>query len=293
MEDAKDVFAFMEANGIGTRVAITYVARATVAEQLEDYQLAHDTYMLGINRNAEPTDVLHKKLREFQRRVRRMWINHTAANPEAAAAALDPDAPETYRVALSRLTRAQARQGAWRDGQGDGENAGAAGRSSRSSARRAIGGDVSARGSAARGVAVRAPAGVASDGTSNAGFAVFVDPGLGPSNAAPSRAAAGGVVAWDELPPVADRRKENAGASVRACMRSPRTSCSLLAQICRVAGASVRPLRQGRHRRPRCLPARPSLSSWTLNSARRRRAAPVALLGGSRAGAADRRCVAA
>lgn len=75
-----EVFAFMNANKIGDKVALYWVAWAFVAEKAENFKLADQIFQKGIRHLAEPKDILQKRYQQFQRRLARHYINLSEAN---------------------------------------------------------------------------------------------------------------------------------------------------------------------------------------------------------------------
>lgn len=130
LDDSRDVFSFLEQNGIGTMHALFYLARAIVAEQQGDYSLAASCYETALKRRAEPREAVEKKQYHFLRRMRSMWREYCADRSTRGGAALtdaetaaalanslargtaDDSAGEdgTSRVALNRLGQWRARQ---------------------------------------------------------------------------------------------------------------------------------------------------------------------------------------
>lgn len=130
LDDSRDVFAFLEQNGIGTTHALFYLARAIVAEQQGDYSLAASCYETALERRAEPRAPVEKKQYHFLRRMRSMWREYCAERSTRGGAALtdaetaaalastlargtaDGSGSEdgTSRVALNRLGQWRARQ---------------------------------------------------------------------------------------------------------------------------------------------------------------------------------------
>jgi hypothetical protein len=75
-----DVFAFMNANKIGDKVALYWIAWAFVAEKNDNFKLADQIFQKGIRHFAEPKDILQKRYQQFQRRLARHYINLSEAN---------------------------------------------------------------------------------------------------------------------------------------------------------------------------------------------------------------------
>ena len=70
-----EVFSFMQANKIGVRVALFWIAWAFVAEKLKNFGLTDKIFQKGIKMQAEPKDVMAKRYQQFQRRLARHYIN--------------------------------------------------------------------------------------------------------------------------------------------------------------------------------------------------------------------------
>ena len=70
-----EVFSFMQANKIGTKVALFWIAWAFVAEKLKNFGLTDKIFQKGIKMQAEPKDVMAKRYQQFQRRLARHYIN--------------------------------------------------------------------------------------------------------------------------------------------------------------------------------------------------------------------------
>jgi mitotic checkpoint serine/threonine-protein kinase BUB1 beta len=70
-----EVFSFMQANKIGIRVALFWIAWAFVAEKLKNFGLTDKIFQKGIKMQAEPKDVMAKRYQQFQRRLARHYIN--------------------------------------------------------------------------------------------------------------------------------------------------------------------------------------------------------------------------
>lgn len=91
----RDVYHFLLANDIGTKLASLYEELANVLESHDMWSDADETYKLGIARRAAPLDRLKRRYQEYQARV-------------VAHAAHDSETP-TYTAALSRAMAAAGR----------------------------------------------------------------------------------------------------------------------------------------------------------------------------------------
>ncbi|KAF9963875.1 hypothetical protein BGZ70_007140 [Mortierella alpina] len=65
VESPLDVFKHMEANGIGSEIAVYYQEYADYLESREEYTKAKDIFLLGINRRARPLGRLKKQYEDF------------------------------------------------------------------------------------------------------------------------------------------------------------------------------------------------------------------------------------
>ncbi|KAF9940866.1 hypothetical protein BGZ67_006528 [Mortierella alpina] len=65
VESPLDVFKYMEANGIGSEIAVYYQEYADYLESREEYDKAKDIFLLGINRRARPLGRLKKQYEDF------------------------------------------------------------------------------------------------------------------------------------------------------------------------------------------------------------------------------------
>ncbi|KAH8069080.1 hypothetical protein JL721_6291 [Aureococcus anophagefferens] len=87
--DPKPVFAEMVVKNIGAELALFWVARAFVAEKAGDFTEAESLFARGAALNARPRDMLAKRRREFDRRMRRHWLTE-AESRKAAESDAEP-----------------------------------------------------------------------------------------------------------------------------------------------------------------------------------------------------------
>ncbi|KAJ8501613.1 hypothetical protein ONZ45_g12090 [Pleurotus djamor] len=88
------IYKFLLVNNIGTNHALFYEEYALALERSGSRSAADKIYSLGVARQAEPSDRLHSRYREFQKRMM------TAAPLPEVAPAPQPLAPPPKRVAL-------------------------------------------------------------------------------------------------------------------------------------------------------------------------------------------------
>ena len=91
VEEPSRIFAEMVLKNIGDELALFWVARAFVAEKAKDFTEADALFARGTALGARPRDLLAKRRREFERRMKRHWLTqaesaHKAAAPEPARA---------------------------------------------------------------------------------------------------------------------------------------------------------------------------------------------------------------
>ena len=109
--DAKPVFAEMVIKNIGAELALFWVARAFVAEKARDFTEAEALFSRGAALNARPRDMLAKRRREFDRRMRRHWLTEAesrkAAESDAGPSSVaepPPEAPAAPAAAAPAFT---------------------------------------------------------------------------------------------------------------------------------------------------------------------------------------------
>jgi Mad3/BUB1 homology region 1 len=72
-----DIFKYCNEQKIGVEMAIFWIAWAYVAEKDENFPFAEKIYEKGIRKKAAPFKVLQQRLKHFQRRMSRHWLNST------------------------------------------------------------------------------------------------------------------------------------------------------------------------------------------------------------------------
>ena len=96
--DARDVFAFLEANGIGQKSALFYVARAARAEAARDFSGADAAFAAGVAAGATPANRLAARQAEFHARMAARVARQLAVGGGDGAAA-----PPPRRTALATV----------------------------------------------------------------------------------------------------------------------------------------------------------------------------------------------
>ena len=74
-DDADWVFERVDALRIGEQLALRWVAQAFVAEKAAKYAVADEIFSRGAACDAVPRDLLSKRRREFDRRMKRHWLS--------------------------------------------------------------------------------------------------------------------------------------------------------------------------------------------------------------------------
>ena len=115
--DPGAVFDAMARHRVGESLALVWVARAFVAEKAKKFADADALFARGMGLNAAPKDLLVKRRREFERRMRRHWLNNQQASvvpkepvvrePPTPPRSVDEDATATATQVLA-LHRAAA-----------------------------------------------------------------------------------------------------------------------------------------------------------------------------------------
>ena len=77
--DPGSVFDAMARHRVGESLALVWVARAFVAEKAKKFADADALFARGLEMNAKPRELLAKRRREFERRMRRHWLNNQQA----------------------------------------------------------------------------------------------------------------------------------------------------------------------------------------------------------------------
>jgi Mad3/BUB1 homology region 1 len=72
-----DIFKYCHEQKIGVELAIFWIAWAYVAEKDENFPFAEKIYEKGIRKKAVPLKLLQQRLKHFQRRMSRHWLNST------------------------------------------------------------------------------------------------------------------------------------------------------------------------------------------------------------------------
>ena len=114
--DPGAVFDAMARHRVGESLALVWVARAFVAEKAKKFADADALFARGLELKAAPQDLLVKRRREFERRMRRHWLNQQAPivpkepvvrEPPTPPRSVDEDATATATQVLA-LHRAAA-----------------------------------------------------------------------------------------------------------------------------------------------------------------------------------------
>lgn len=77
-----DIFKYCHESRIGSEVAIFWIAWAYVAEKEGNFPFAEKIFEKGIRRKAQPMKLLQQRLKHFQRRMSRHWLNSTMLNDD-------------------------------------------------------------------------------------------------------------------------------------------------------------------------------------------------------------------
>ncbi|PWN53074.1 hypothetical protein IE53DRAFT_339471 [Violaceomyces palustris] len=102
VECARDVYNFLLANEIGTKLASLYEELAVVLEGQGIFDEANSTYRLGIARRANPIDRLKRRYAEFQQRI--------MMHPQASTSRSGPQQqPLSYNEALAAAMASSGR----------------------------------------------------------------------------------------------------------------------------------------------------------------------------------------
>ena len=117
--DPGAVFDAMARHRVGESLALVWVARAFVAEKAKKFADADALFARGLEKGAAPRELLAKRRREFERRMRRHWLNQqqqapvvvpkepVAREPPTPPRSVDEDATATATQVLA-LHRAAA-----------------------------------------------------------------------------------------------------------------------------------------------------------------------------------------
>ncbi len=107
--DPGAVFDAMARHRVGESLALVWVARAFVAEKAKRFADADALFARGLEKGAAPRELLEKRRREFERRMRRHWLNNQQAPVvrEPPPRVVDEDATATATQVLA-LHRAAA-----------------------------------------------------------------------------------------------------------------------------------------------------------------------------------------
>ena len=79
--DPGAVFDAMARHRVGESLALVWVARAFVAEKAKKFADADALFARGLEKGAAPRELLAKRRREFERRMRRHWLNQQQQAP--------------------------------------------------------------------------------------------------------------------------------------------------------------------------------------------------------------------
>ena len=79
--DPGAVFDAMARHRVGESLALVWVARAFVAEKAKKFADADALFARGLEKGAAPRELLEKRRREFERRMRRHWLNQQQQAP--------------------------------------------------------------------------------------------------------------------------------------------------------------------------------------------------------------------
>ncbi len=79
--DPGAVFDAMARHRVGESLALVWVARAFVAEKAKKFAEADALFARGLEKGAAPRELLEKRRREFERRMRRHWLNQQQQAP--------------------------------------------------------------------------------------------------------------------------------------------------------------------------------------------------------------------
>ena len=77
-----EVFNFMDANDIGSKVALYWIAWAFYYEKSGNFKAADRVFLKGIRQLAQPKDLLNRRYHQFQRRMTRHFLNNDIHNDE-------------------------------------------------------------------------------------------------------------------------------------------------------------------------------------------------------------------
>ena len=111
--DPGAVFDAMARHRVGESLALVWVARAFVAEKAKKFADADALFARGLELKAAPQELLAKRRREFERRMRRHWLNQqqqapvVPREPPTPPRSVDEDATATATQVLA-LHRAAA-----------------------------------------------------------------------------------------------------------------------------------------------------------------------------------------
>jgi hypothetical protein len=106
--DPGAVFDAMARHRVGESLALVWVARAFVAEKAKKFADADALFARGLELKAAPQDLLVKRRREFERRMRRHWLNQQA--PVVPKAPVVPNEPPTPPRSVDEDATATATQ---------------------------------------------------------------------------------------------------------------------------------------------------------------------------------------
>lgn len=79
----------MYAQGVGSKLALFWIAWAFVLEKKSNFQKADQIYHTGMRCFAEPKQLLAQRYQQFQRRLSRRYLNNVGGGEEEAPIAAD------------------------------------------------------------------------------------------------------------------------------------------------------------------------------------------------------------
>lgn len=74
VENPEHIFELLDSRGIGQALSLFWVAWAFVAEKAERFAVADQIYSRGAAADAQPAELLRRRRREFERRMKRRYI---------------------------------------------------------------------------------------------------------------------------------------------------------------------------------------------------------------------------
>ena len=104
-QEPTQVFKHLYQQKIGTELAMFWMAFSFVAEKDGDYRMAKNALDKGIRNKAKPVQQLENRLRQFQRRMARHWLNATQDLDE-----MESDQGQRARGVLGALSEDEVRR---------------------------------------------------------------------------------------------------------------------------------------------------------------------------------------